>query len=231
MPSMNPNASFKGMGPILMEKISSISLNTEILYSFIIILCSLMIYFGTKEIYELSKHKGIKYFRISFLFFAIAYFFRSFIKIILLSFNMREIRQIEQVFGNVTLFLFVYFSSIAILYLLYSVSYKKWNKNKAIQINLIGITLSIISIILRSPETLITINILLLMLIIISISLSSKKKNKLHIIYILISIFWTLNTLDILIPNILDKFSILFYLSSSLIFLIMLYKVLKKTGD
>ena len=41
-------------------------MTTEILYSFVIIFCSLMIYFGTKELYELSGHKGIKYFRYSF---------------------------------------------------------------------------------------------------------------------------------------------------------------------
>lgn len=43
-------------------------LGTEVIYSFVIIVCSLMIYFGTKELYELSSYKGIKYFRQAFLF-------------------------------------------------------------------------------------------------------------------------------------------------------------------
>ena len=58
-------------------------MSSEIIYSFVIIFCSLLVYFGTKEIYELSSHKGIKYFREAFLFFAIAYFFRFLIKVIL----------------------------------------------------------------------------------------------------------------------------------------------------
>ena len=58
----------------------SLGMGAELIYSFVIILCSLLIYFETKELYELSSHKGIKYFRRSFLFFGIAYFVRYFIK-------------------------------------------------------------------------------------------------------------------------------------------------------
>ena len=77
----------KGLG-----RLADLGIGSEIIYSFVIIVCSLMIYFATKELYELSKHKGIKYFRLSFLFFAIAYFFRSFIKIVLFYFDKQEIR-------------------------------------------------------------------------------------------------------------------------------------------
>ena len=90
-------------------KFTSIGFGTEIIYSFIIISCSLMIYFGTKELYKLSSHEGIKYFRQSFLFFALAYFFRSFIKIILFYFDAGEIRALLPIFGNITLFIFMYF--------------------------------------------------------------------------------------------------------------------------
>ena len=53
------------------------ALGTELIYSFVIIICSLMVYFGTKELYELSSYKGIKYFRQAFLFFAISANFSS----------------------------------------------------------------------------------------------------------------------------------------------------------
>ena len=53
-------------------KLINLNIGTEIVYSFVIIVCSLMIYFGTKELYKLTSHKGIKYFRQSFLFFAFA---------------------------------------------------------------------------------------------------------------------------------------------------------------
>src|SRR3989339_748726 len=63
------------MGKQMISQFASCGFMLEILYSFVIIVCSLMIYFGTKELYELSSHKGIKYFRLSFLFFAIFYYF------------------------------------------------------------------------------------------------------------------------------------------------------------
>lgn len=65
--------------------------SAEIIYSFVIIVCSLMIYFGTREIYRLSQHKGIKYFRTAFLFFAFAYFSRSFIKFLMINFDYRTL--------------------------------------------------------------------------------------------------------------------------------------------
>jgi hypothetical protein len=57
-----------------------------------------------------------------------------------------------------------------------------------------------------------------------------KKQNNLHIIYFLLFLFWLLNTLDILIPNVLQSFQLLIYLLSIGIFLTILYKVLKKLG-
>lgn len=219
----------QGMGQG-MRDMMTMGLGAEIIYSFTIIICSLIIYFGTREIYELTKHKGIKYFRLSFLFFAIAYFFRSFIKIILFTLDMREIREIAHTFGNITLFLFIYLSSIAILYLLYSVIYKKWEKDKSYLIHLIAIIIAIITTMFISPATYLIINIILLVIIISSIISSNKKKNKLHIIYILLSIFWIINILDILIPNVFQMYQLLIYLTSSGIFFAILYKVLRSIG-
>ena len=93
-----------------------------------------MIYFGTKEIYDLSSYKGIKYFRQAFLFFAIAYFFRFLIEFVVISFNTNEIFEIYPiVLGYFALFIFMYLSSISIFYLIYSISWKKWkDKSKMI---------------------------------------------------------------------------------------------------
>ena len=44
----------------------------ELTFATIIVVASLIIYLRTKELYELSEHKGIKYFRNTFLFFALA---------------------------------------------------------------------------------------------------------------------------------------------------------------
>jgi len=223
----------KGLG-----KLTKLGLGTEIFYSFIIIICSLMIYFGTRELYQLTKHKGIKYFRLSFLFFALAYFFRSFIKIVLLYFDKQEIRTILPTFGNITLFIFVYFSVMAIFYLLYSVMHKKWEKQYTIYLfHFIAIIISIIMTLSGFPLYLyLLLNLALLIFIgfIVYTSYHQSKKKKslnLYIIYLLLSIFWILNILDIIIPNFFQTFQLFIYLASSGIFLAMLYKVIKKVGS
>lgn len=212
---------------------------TEIIYSFIIIVCSLMIYFGTKELYELSSYKGLKYFRLSFLFFAIAYFFRSFIKFLIVYFDIRRIIEISpRLFWSVTLFLFIYFSSMAIFYLLYSVMWKKWQgKSKRIYLfHILAITLAILNVFATTPLVYFASNILLFFFILIIVGvayLNVKSKahgHSLYVIYLLLFIFWILNILDILVPNFFGSLQLLIYLASSGIFLTILYRVIKKTG-
>jgi len=226
----------KGIGQGF-EKLINLGIGTEIIYSFVIIICSLIIYYSTKELYELTKHKGIKYFRLSFLFFALAYFFRSFIKIIFLYFNKQEIKAILPFFGSITLFIFVYFSIMAIFFLIYSVMYKKWKKQSTIY--LFHFTAMIISLIMTLSgfplQWYLLLNLLLFIFIAFTVYAAyhqSKKKKSLnlYVIYLLLSIFWIFNILDIIIPSFFQTFQLIIYLASLGIFLTILYKVLKKTN-
>jgi len=216
---------------------------TEIIYSFIIIICSLMIYYGTKELYELSSYKGIRYFRQAFLFFALAYFFRSFIKFILIYFNVGMILEISPrmfglIFGQVTLFVFMYLSSMAIFYLLYSVMWKKWegNSKKIYLFHFIALIVSVISISLRNPFVYLGLNIFLLIFVIFIVYIAyknakNKKGGNLYVIYLLLLVFWILNIIDILLPKFFQTFQLFIYLASSGIFLLILYKVIRKAGN
>jgi hypothetical protein len=227
----------------LAQQVVQANISTEILYSFIIIVCSLMIYYGTKEIYELSSYKGIKYFRMAFLFFALAYFFRSSIKLILFYFNVRGIfsispKLLNPLISHLTLILFMYFSAMAIFYLLFSVMYKKWNyENRIYLFHIVAVFLAVFSVISRNPFSYLGLNLLLLVFVLVVVYISyknSKKKTKghnLYVIYILLLFFWILNIVDILIPTFFQNFQLLIYLISSGIFLLMLYKVLKKVGS
>jgi len=223
-----------------LEFLMSPQMGAELIYSFVIIVCSLMVYYGTKELYELSSYKGIKYFRQAFLFFAIAYFFRSFIKFVLFYFSIREIFEFSpRVFGSLTLFIFMYFSSIAIFYLLYSLMWKKWNGNskKVYLLHGIALIIAALSVISRNPLMHFGLNALLFLLVVFigyNSYKSSKSKTKghnLYAIYLLLSLFWIFNIIDILIPNFLENFKLFIYLVSSGIFLLILYKVLKKSGN
>ncbi len=226
----------------LAQQVVQANISTEILYSFIIIVCSLMIYYGTKEIYELSSYKGLKFFRQAFLFFALAYFFRSFIKLILFYFNVHGIfsispKLLNPLVSQITLILFMYFSTMAIFYLLYSVIYKKWNYEHRIYLfHMLAFALAIFSVVSRNPFSYLGLNILLLVFVfvVVYVSYKNSKKTKghnLYAIYVLLLFFWILNIIDILIPTFFQNFQLIIYLASSGIFLLMVYKVLKKAGS
>jgi len=206
----------------------------ELIYSFVIIVCALMVYFGTKELYELSSHKGIKYFRLAFLFFAIAYLFRYFVKFLILGFDPRTIMGIYHSLSPLTLLLFIYFSTMAVFYLLYSVMWKKWNGNSVYMFHVLAVVIAFIIILSNSALIYLIVNIVLFVFLAfvfyVAHTSKSRKKNNLYLIYFLLLGFWVLNILDILIPNFFREFQLLIYLASTGIFLMILYKVLKKSG-
>ncbi|MFA5888169.1 MAG: hypothetical protein WC852_05670 [Candidatus Nanoarchaeia archaeon] len=210
-----------------------------IIYSFTIIICSLMVYFGTKEIYELSSYKGLKYFRLSFLFFAIAYLCKSFISFLLFFLGIsRVIDMSPMIFGAFALFMFMYFSSMAVFYLLYSVMWKRWKShpNVIYVFHLIAFLLSAGSILLRGRGALLGLNVCLLLFVVLSVfiaykdSKSRKAKHNLYPVYVLLLVFWILNIVDVLIPRFLTFFQMIVELASIFMFLLILYKVLRKTG-
>ena len=223
-----------------LELIFPPEIGLQLIYSFVIILCSLMIYYSTKEIYELSSYKGLKYFRRSFLFFAIAYFFRYFIAFFLFLLNIKEIIDLSPgyIFG-VSMFLFLYFSSMGIFYLVYSVMWKTWNhsKTKIFLFNVLALIIAFIGTIFGGPAVSLILNVVLLiflaaMLLAAYKDHKSKQKGKsLFVIYLLLSLFWVLNMVDVMLPSFLQLYQILMYLISISIFMAILSKVLKKSGS
>jgi len=214
---------------------------TELIYSFVIMMCSLMVFFGTKQLYELSSHKGIKYFRLAFLFFAIAYFFRYFIKFFVEFFNVTTIYELSPMLfdpaGPLTLFVFMYLSSISVFYLLYSVMEKKWNNSekKIYLIHIAAIIISFISTMSRDGIFLLLVNIFLFTIVSLVFYIarknSKKKKHTFYAVYMLLVFFWILNILDILIPSFFQGFQLIIYLFSIAIFLAIQYRVIKRAGD
>jgi len=190
--------------------------------------------------FELSSYKGIKYFRQAFLFFAIAFFFRYFIKFLLMFFNLKEVLEISPMFiGGISLFIFLYSSSMAVFYLLYSVMWKKWNhsKLKIYLFNFFALIIAIVGVLFRG----FFINLILIAALLFFISFilflayknlrGSKKGKSLYLIYFLLFVFCIFNIIDILIPRFLQLYQLVIYLISAFIFMIILYKVLKRTGN
>jgi len=216
------------------------SMGIDVLYAFVLIMCSLIIYFGTREVYKLSEYKGIKYFRLSFLYFALSLFFRSFIRVIVLFFNDPRVLHFSmRAWGPVTVVLFTYTSIMAVLCLLYSVLYKKWKNEKLIFgiFNSVALLISLITALLTIPLLTLSLQVILFVFVGLTSYLAykdcknTKKRNSLYFNYILLFAFWTLNMIDILIPRFIPIIQILIYLVSIGIFMSILYKVIRRVGS
>ena len=127
--------------------------STELVYTVIIVLLCFIIYFKTKDMYELTKYKGIQYFRNAFLFFGFAYIVRFLFHMVKLSnitfdlfIPMREIGPFLLVFTT-------YFSTMAIFYLFYSAIWKKIKTKHFYAVsNVVAIFLALGALFYRTPQ-------------------------------------------------------------------------------
>ena len=199
-------------------------------------LSCLIIYLKTSEIYKLTSHKGIKYFRITFLFFAAAYFLRFFSKILFLGLILLGTIPPPREFTPLTSLLLLYTGFMATFYLLYGLSRKIFGKNlpeTTDVFHVIAILLSSIIVFLGIPIIFIAIILALLFYLLFvgySDYIKSKKKKGLpqfYIVYFLLILFSMFNIVDILIPNVFWTIQPLIYIFSISLFLLILYKVLK----
>lgn len=211
----------------------------ELIYSFVIIFCSLAIYYSTKKMYEISRHTGIKYFREAFLFFAIAYFFKSFIDFLLLILGFHEVLEFDSFFlGLITLFIFMYASTMAIFYLFYSVIWKNLKDKKFITpvVHVIVITISAVSILTQYVALLLLLQICIFILITVynyilnKKSKSKKKVGPLYTVYFSLFAFWILNLIDLLIEGFDPILELVISMVSIGIFLVISYKVMRSMG-
>ncbi len=221
------------------DMIMDMGMLLELFYSSIIIMSSLMIYLATKEIHDLSGHRGIGYFRNAFLFFAIAFFFRFMTRYLITELNIARFLNIHPVFLAIaTSFVFLYASTMAMFYLIYSLMWERIDKDHKWVSLLHVLALLIAGISILSIEN---VMILLVVQAIVFLFIAmesyrsyakSRRKRKIfntYVIYYLLFVFWILNIIDILIPNFLQFTQVVVYIASAVTMLMILYKVLRKT--
>lgn len=161
---------------------------TEWIFSIIIVLLCFLIYYKTKEIFNLTNHKGIYHFRTSFLFLGIAYLLRLLFR----SSIMFEIF-VRGKYFKTGFFVIGFFSTVAIMHLFLSVSWKKFKRKPTkLMINLLATIISLFSFLSGEPTILILTQLTLLVLTVIIAfdNKFNKNKSKLFLIYVLLFIFW-----------------------------------------
>ncbi len=204
----------------------------EIIYTIIVVFLCLLIYYKTKEIYNLTRYKGIKYFRNAFLLFGLSYAIRFLLHFLMLSIIAFDFIIPRRMFGPLVMIPTGYLSTMAIFYLAYTTIWKKIKyEDFLIFSNFLAILVSLVAFFSRSHILLTTLQLVLLVLtILISYRKPKKVKRKTHAkaLYILISIFWLLNLLLIgprrLLP---PEMKIILQLISVSVFIVVYYKLKK----
>lgn len=199
---------------------------TEILYSVVILAICLIIYFEVNKFFKLTDYKGIGYFQNTFLFFAVAYFFRFLAKPV-----VRSIFGIRMYYFNIIILLvFIYASCTAVFYLVYSLVWKKFGKiNGEILIHIIAVIIALFVFLTGNVLLFIFVNIVLLIYAFVVVSLERKnRKFKMYLIYLLLVIFSILNIVDLLVPDFIFGLQLWIYIFSIVVFLGLLYRVLKE---
>ncbi len=189
--------------PPPLHLIDPTGLAVELGYTLIIVFLCFMIYFKTREMYDLTKHEGINYFRITFLFFGLAYIFRflDFLSMLVtLTFDTHLFMDIFRIFPF-PLVINGYFSTLAILSLTYSIVWKKLHiKHTLLLFNAIAVLISGIAFISRSPFLLILAQAALLIFTIIMACyfyIKSRELSQLFVLYVLFLLFWIVNLLPL----------------------------------
>lgn len=206
---------------------------TEFVYTLIVVFLCFLVYYKTREIYNLTKYKGIGYFRIAFLFFGLAYASRFILHLLTLtSILIFDLFIPRRMMFPIVMIPTGYLSTMAIFYLTYSTVWKKIKYNHFILFsNTVAILVSSIAFISRSHILLSLVqSVLLIFTTIISAKKhkKGKKKSYTRALYFLILIFWLIN-LFLLSPMRFVPYEVkgILQLISITVFVAIFYKVAK----
>lgn len=173
----------------------------ELSYTLIVVFLCFRIFYKTKEIYDLTKYEGVKYFRITFLFFGLAFLFR-FLSVFVMLMGMTFDLDISMYLFRIFPLAFNgYFSTMAILSLTYSMIWEDIQiKHILVVSNAIALIISAIAFFSMSHILMIVAQaVLLIFAIIMAIYVysRSKKISRIFMLYILFILFWILNLLTL----------------------------------
>lgn len=198
----------------------------ELISNIIVIFVSLFIFFKTKEIYELTNHKGVDFFRKAFLFFGL----NSFLNIFQILLRANYITFIPQT--KLLFLISAFLSFVGILYLFASIFLRKSNMEFLMYI----IPLLVIGVMFLTHQRwvflVLQISALLAMMwasfVIYKKQKHKKFFSKTYMIYLSIFLFWILNIVRFELEVFFDIGREIISIFSALIFLYILYVFLRR---
>lgn len=214
----------------LAPPINHVDFSIEFFYAAMVVFFCILIYFKTKELFSLTKHKGIRYFRNAFLLFAATYFVQFLLKIVFLGFIIADNNLSRNVINPFMFFIVGFLSTLAIIHFLYSMYWKKITYTFFMTFSIIfSLLISLLGFVTKSPLIVALFQLPLIIMILVS-SLLLKKKSRVKIMYILISSFWLIELLILHSRRLLPfELRIIFQIMSLGIFFYLWYRVKKWT--
>lgn len=210
-----------------------LNLGIELVYTIVILIFCLLVYIKTRGMYNLTKHKGIQFFRYAFMFFGLAYASRLFLYLMIFgSDNMFGLFMARRTMMPVSNLVVAFFSTMAILYLAYSTIWKKINiENFLTFSNIIALFIAVIAFVSRST-LIVSLIQLVLMVFVAAIILKNHKKDKKRLgtkaLYLLIFAFWLLSLFALESGRFMPfGVKVAFQLVSIVVFVAIYYKVAK----
>lgn len=213
--------------------INTPNLGIELAYTIVILIFCFLVYFKTREIYNLTKHKGMQFFRYAFIFFGLAYASRLFLYLMIFgSDNMFGFSMIRRTMMPVSNLVVAFFSTMAILYLAYSTIWKNINIEHFLTFsNIIALFVAVMAFVSRSTLTVSLIQLVLMVFAAIIIFINHKKDKKkfgTKALYLLIFALWIFSLFALESRRIMSfEFKIGFQIISLFVFIAIYYKVAK----
>jgi hypothetical protein len=212
--------------------INPLYFGAELLFTLISVVFCFAIFFKTKEMYDLTKYKGISYFRQAFLLFGLSYVLRFIFSLILFS---RIAFDVFLPIRDLMLFFILplgYFSTAAILLLIFSLEWKRVDNTRTLILgHAIAVAVPIIAFLTRSHMLLTYLQGILLITFLLVLYLQHRKEKKLtktRVLYILVLILWLINllVLDTRRPMPIE-FEVIFQAASLVVFFVIYYRISK----
>lgn len=209
----------------------------ELIYFLAVVISCFWIYFKTKELYDLSSYKGIKYFRDTFLFFGIANAVKLLLKFISIIGIDRELSWLTEIVIIKAAFLVVvYASSLALIYMVYSIFWKRiesYGFDKLYYLHGLAILIAFASLFSKAAFIFLVFQSVLFVLLVVASYLSLKKKHRmgvsyLYLIYLLIFALWIVSSILEHIAFHSPGLALAGYFISIILFLAVLAKVMRR---
>lgn len=208
-------------------------LMVESVYFAAIVAICLLIYLKTREIEKLASHKGITYFRLTFLHFAVSYFFKFITSLQVFSFGMQRGHWVLQAIPTAwTMFISLYASLMAAIYLVNSITWKDGtvSPHEGAFWSITSLTAAGLTIFMGQPWLYILSQAFLFAYAAYVLATSEKKSTFIRAVYPALLGFWLLSIVDIFIPDMLLLLQTAVYLISAVLFSTILYRVLRRVG-